>query len=152
MAMIRACDAVVANMAPFRGPGMDGGTAYEMGVAAALGKLVVGYTPEPNSYVERVRRLHSCREHPDGLRDADGYLVEDFGVWAADNLMMAWGVDALFSDPAAAIRHVVDRLRGHRVANDKATAESCGVHAAVEERRGPSDVQAPPDRHADRSP
>ena len=31
MAMIRRCDAVVANMTPFRGPSMDPGTAYEMG-------------------------------------------------------------------------------------------------------------------------
>ena len=28
---IEDCSAVIANMTPFRGPGMDGGTAFEIG-------------------------------------------------------------------------------------------------------------------------
>ena len=30
---IDQCSAVIANMTPFRGPGMDGGTAFEIGYA-----------------------------------------------------------------------------------------------------------------------
>ena len=38
--------AVMANMVKFRGPGMDGGTAYEMGYMTAQGKVIIGYYDE----------------------------------------------------------------------------------------------------------
>ena len=106
MALIRSCDAVVANMTPFRGPSMDPGTAFEMGAAAALGKLVVGYTADPRSYVERVSAFLQTSDTDGTLRDPDGMAVEDFGVKLVDNLMMARGMDALFSTVEAAIAHV----------------------------------------------
>jgi len=89
-AMIAGCDAVVANMRPFRGPGMDGGTAYEIGYARALGKLVIGYTPDQRDYAERVGECMPLLRGTDGmLRDRDGQSVEEFGL--VDNLMMADG-------------------------------------------------------------
>ncbi len=112
MAMIRSCDAVVANMTPFRGPSMDPGAAYEMGAASALGKLVVGYTADQRSYVERVCAVMRVRRATDGaLRDPDGMSVEEFGLPLADNLMMARGVDAMFATAAEAIAFVAARLR-----------------------------------------
>ncbi len=115
MAMIRRCDAVVANMTPFRGPSMDPGTAYEMGAAAALGKLVVGYTTDPRPYAERVAAAMPVERAPDGaLRDGHGMAVEQFAVPLADNLMMACGVAALFDDARAAIGHAAARLRTGR--------------------------------------
>ncbi len=42
--LIRSCDFVIANITPFRGPSADVGTAYEMGFAHALGKVVFAYT------------------------------------------------------------------------------------------------------------
>ena len=115
MAMIRRCDAVVANMTPFRGPSMDPGTAYEMGAAAALGKLVVGYTTDPRPYAERVAAALPVLRAPDGaLRDGHGMAVEQFAVPLADNLMMACGVAALFDDAGAAIGYAADRLRTGR--------------------------------------
>lgn len=112
MAMIGACDAVVANMRPFRGPSMDPGTAYEMGVGAALGKLVVGYGAGPGSYVERVIAACGAAQDPDGvIRDRDGCSVEAFGMPLVDNLMMARGVAGQFIDLEQALAFVVERLR-----------------------------------------
>ncbi len=112
MAMIRDCDALVANMTPFRGPSMDPGTAYEMGAAAALAKPVVGYTADRRSYVERVSSVMQVRRSADGaLRDPDGMSVEEFGAPLVDNLMMAHGVAALFATAAEAIGFVAATLR-----------------------------------------
>ncbi|NPD69075.1 nucleoside 2-deoxyribosyltransferase [Lichenicola cladoniae] len=108
MELIRQCDAVIADMVPFRGPSMDPGTAYEMGVGAALGKLVVGYTSDPRSYVERVGAYTRVTRSAGKLWDSDGMQVEDFGL--ADNLMMAKGVEGIFATAAEAIAHAVARL------------------------------------------
>ena len=88
--MIRRADAVLANLDPFRGPEVDSGTAFEVGFASALGKIVVGYVSSPESLRQRVERLHGAiAYYPEaGLwRDRDGNLVEDFGH--AVNLMLA---------------------------------------------------------------
>ncbi len=115
MAMIRRCDALVANMTPFRGPSMDPGTAYEMGAAAALGRLVVGYTADPRPYAERLAAAMPVARAADGaLRDADGMAVEQFAMPLADNLMMACGVAALFDNAVDAIGFAAARLRAGR--------------------------------------
>lgn len=107
MDSLRACDVVVANMTPFRGPSMDAGTAYEMGVASALGKPVIGYTLDSRPYVERVAAMPGTEIGPDGrLYDGNRMSVEDFGVPLVDNLMMARGVVAMFSNVADAIDYV----------------------------------------------
>ena len=112
MAMIRCCDAVVANMTPFRGPSMDPGAAYEMGAASALAKLVVGYTADRRPYVDRVSAFMKVHRTADGvLRDQDAMSVEEFGLPLVDNLMMAHGVDAMFETAAEAIAFVAARLR-----------------------------------------
>ena len=88
--MIRRADAVLANLEPFRGPEVDSGTAFEVGFAVALGKLVVGHVAIPESLRQRVARLYGeVAYHPaSGVwRDRDGQLVEDFGH--AVNLMLA---------------------------------------------------------------
>ncbi len=112
MAMIRSCDAVIANMTPFRGPSMDPGTAYEMGAAAALGKPVVGYTSDARSYVERVSAAMRIERTPDGrLRDPDGLSVEEFEAPLVDNLMMAHGVAGVFPGAAEAVAFAVGLLK-----------------------------------------
>lgn len=107
MGLIRSCDAVVADMTPFRGPGMDGGTAYEMGVAAALGKPVVGYTSDPRSYTDRVRAFTPCTQFGETTWDSNRLLVESFAEPLTDNLMMAKGVLKVFPTDVLAIKHVV---------------------------------------------
>lgn len=109
MDLIASCDGIVANMSPFRGPSMDVGTAYEMGVGAALGKIVVGYTNDTRDYCTRVIGYGSARPHRDGgWRDGDGMAIEDFGL--ADNLMMACGTAAILTSVEAAIAYAARKL------------------------------------------
>src|SRR6202035_2747942 len=37
-AMMQSADAIIANLTPFRGPGADAGTVYELGYMAGHGK------------------------------------------------------------------------------------------------------------------
>ena len=90
---MRSCDAIVANMTPFRGPGMDGGTAFEMGFMRALGRPVLGYTNVASPYLVSVRAAYGegLRLLADGsLEDPAGNAVEDFAL--PENLMMAGAV------------------------------------------------------------
>lgn len=83
-AHIRSCDAVLANLTPFRGVSADAGTVYEVGFARALGRVVVGYSNDPRSYERR------C-----AAEATDALTVEAFGL--AENLMIACGIEALFA-------------------------------------------------------
>jgi len=80
MTMVRSCDAVLANLSNFRGAEPDSGTAFEMGVAVALGKPVWAYFNEKAPLREQIATdsLGLCSE---------GYFVEDFGL--PKNLMLA---------------------------------------------------------------
>lgn len=87
--LIKSCDAVVANVTPFRGPHLDAGTAFEIGYAAAFRKPIFVYrnSTELPLLINRIW----CEEQDDGSwRDAKGDLVEDFGLF--DNLMIACAV------------------------------------------------------------
>ena len=90
-AMMDAADAIIANLTPFRGPGADPGTAYELGYMAARGKFCLGYSNDPTIYAERVRLLTERRSQDGRLVDAEGLTVEDFGL--SDNLMMIHALD-----------------------------------------------------------
>jgi nucleoside 2-deoxyribosyltransferase len=89
IAAIDDSDAMIANMAPFRGPGLDGGTAFEMGYAAAIGIPIYAYTNDPRTYLGRARSLGLvARVDEDGRsRDEGDMEIEDFGL--VDNLMLA---------------------------------------------------------------
>jgi nucleoside 2-deoxyribosyltransferase len=95
VAMIRACDAVVANIAAFRGPNMDPGTAWEIGYAEALGKPVVLWSETPD--------LLNTRSGG-GSVDADGWMIEDFGL--AENLMIAVNDGGVAREFSAALERV----------------------------------------------
>lgn len=83
--IIQGCDALVADITPFRGPGMDPATAFEMGAMAALGKPVVAYTLDATPYAERMARFHAeldetlTRVGPRLVNPA-GAVIEDFGL------------------------------------------------------------------------
>lgn len=90
--LMRSADALIANMSPFRGPGMDGGTAYEMGFMRGLGKPIFGYTTDLRDYFPRACAFGPTQTRRKGfaagaLEDAQRWLIEDFAL--ADNLMMA---------------------------------------------------------------
>ena len=91
-AMMEEADAIIANLTPFRGAGADPGTTYELGYMAGRGKLCLGYSNDPSSYSDRVRRSRTGVRSLDGsLVDRDGLTVEDFGL--SDNLMMIHALD-----------------------------------------------------------
>jgi nucleoside 2-deoxyribosyltransferase len=106
--LIGQCDALVANMAPFRGPSMDCGTAYEMGLAKGLGKLVVAWSADQRRYSGKVRLSTQLTKDGDWFRDEQGMLVRDFGL--RDNLMMVKGAAAVFDSFEEAVAFVVRRL------------------------------------------
>ena len=85
-AMMDSADAIIANLTPFRGPGADAGTVYELGYMAGCGRLCLGYSNDPSAYADRARRFTAVRSEHGRLIDADGLTVEDFGQ--SDNLMM----------------------------------------------------------------
>ena len=90
-AMMDRADAVIANLTPFRSPGADAGTVYELGYMAACGKFCLGYSNDPAVYADRVRRTTKVTAQADGLIDTDGLTVEDFNH--NDNLMMIHALD-----------------------------------------------------------
>ena len=87
-AHIRSCDALIANLTPFRGPSADVGTVFELGFMRALGRPVFGWTNTAAPFDERTRAAFAA---PDG-RDMEGLAIEAFGC--ADNLMIDGAVRA----------------------------------------------------------
>ncbi|MFA5950770.1 MAG: nucleoside 2-deoxyribosyltransferase [Hyphomicrobium sp.] len=88
---MRSSDAVIANMTPFRGVGMDGGTAFEMGYMRALDRPVLGYSNVVRPFSERSERYYALGHHLGVDPYTAGTSIERFGM--ADNLMMAGAVD-----------------------------------------------------------
>lgn len=93
--LIRGCDAVVANISPFRGPNMDPGTAWEIGFAQALGRPVMLWSETPLLLAER--------SGGDKV-DAQGWMIENFGL--AENLMIAVNPQGVAPDFATALQRV----------------------------------------------
>jgi nucleoside 2-deoxyribosyltransferase len=87
VALMRTADAVIANLTPFRGPGCDPGTAFEVGFMHALGKPVFAYANTAQGHAARVAAFCETTRRADGrLIDAEGLEVENFGL--VDNLML----------------------------------------------------------------
>ncbi len=108
IAMIRTADAVIANLTPFRGPGADAGTVFEVGFAVALGKTVLGYRNVVGSYLDRVRIWNGAdfdRDAEGRPLDRDGLMVEDFGF--GDNLMIDAAI-TVFEHEAAPAASLTD--------------------------------------------
>jgi nucleoside 2-deoxyribosyltransferase len=92
--LINSCDAILANISPFRGPSVDAGTAFEIGYGLAKGLVVVCYTSQKNLYKDRVI--------PDEL------IIEDFGM--IDNLMIHCSARKIFSNSSKAIKYLSEIL------------------------------------------
>ena len=85
LANLRASDAVIANLTPWRGPGCDPATAFEVGFASALGKPVLAYlNVEDEADAEYRARVEAwLGGTPDAAgvwRDPDGSAVEDLDL------------------------------------------------------------------------
>ena len=111
--LMNQADCIIANMTPFRGAGMDQGTAFEMGYMAAQQKPVWGYTLSKKNYATRINQ-------PSPGQDENGHIVEQFDM--SDNLMMVGsttpkgGVMQLLGDDLDdeshlnAFRHVLEAI------------------------------------------
>jgi len=121
-AMMEEASAIIANLTPFRGAGADAGTAYELGHMAARKKLCLGYSNDPAVYADRVRRFTTVTSRDGRLIDADGVMIEDFGL--NDNLMMIHALD-LYGCPL-----VTPRQRPDDIWHDLTAFEMC-VRAAA---------------------
>lgn len=111
-ALLLRCDAVLANLAPFRSTmEPDSGTVFEVGFAVALKKPVVGLLPDRSRLEDRIRL--SCGRTLDerGLPfdDKYGLLIEEFGLPL--NLMLACSVP-LCTSVDEALDVLAERLRG----------------------------------------
>ncbi len=91
--MIDKCEAIVANLTPFRGPSADAGTIFEIGYALGTGKPVFAYINVLADYRSRVIDSHGpLVVTKDDEWGADGMAVENFGL--RDNLMIAQSIAA----------------------------------------------------------
>jgi nucleoside 2-deoxyribosyltransferase len=108
-ALIDSCQALLANITPFRGPSADVGTAWEIGYACGQGKAVAAYSMDTSVYREKVFR-DGWSAAPLETHDKDGNEIENFGK--IDNLMITQSVIAIcptFEEAAAALRGFFDR-------------------------------------------
>lgn len=84
--MMEACDAVIANLTPFRGASADSGTLVELGWFLGQGRPVFGYSNTATPFADRSRE--QVRAVPDPL---PGLMVEGFAL--PDNLMIPGAVE-----------------------------------------------------------
>ncbi|GET88843.1 hypothetical protein, conserved [Leishmania tarentolae] len=92
--MIQKCDAIIADLSPFRSKEPDCGTAFELGYAAALGKPLLTFSTDNRPMVEKY-----------GGEMSDGLSVENFGL--PFNLMLYDGTE-VFDSFEAAFSYFVD--------------------------------------------
>ncbi len=84
---ILGCDALIANLTPFRGPSADAGTVFEIGYMRALGRPVFGWSNDPADFLTRSTEFTGATTDAAGeRRDGEGMLLEAFGMH--DNLMI----------------------------------------------------------------
>jgi len=79
--LMDSCDAIIANLTPFRGISADPGTVYEVGYMTGQGKPAFGFTLDSRPYRERV--IAAGQADP-------GHTIEDFDL--SDNLMIEGGI------------------------------------------------------------
>ena len=88
--LMLACDAILANLTPFRGPSADAGTVFEVGFFAALAKPIFAYSSDSRTFAERTRAMLGLASHAEA--DAEGRAIESFDL--PDNLMLPGAVRA----------------------------------------------------------
>ena len=107
------CDAVVANLQPFRGLWADTGTCVEIGIAAGLDTPVFTYGADTRAYPQKLEDGGQVLAYDeDGLlRDHEGILVENLGQ--PENSMIH-GLSEDFTTCEQALDAVANRLKTTR--------------------------------------
>ncbi len=94
-ALMDASDGIIANLTPFRGPGADAGTCYEVGYMCAQGKAAFAYSNDPRNYFDRVSDIHGGNLQADAdankIFDPHDLAVENFDM--PENLMLVGGIE-----------------------------------------------------------
>jgi nucleoside 2-deoxyribosyltransferase len=81
LAMMAACDIIIANLTPFRGASADSGTLVEVGWFLGCGRPIFGYSNCATLFTDRSLR------HVEAMPDPHpGLVVHGFGL--PDNLMI----------------------------------------------------------------
>jgi nucleoside 2-deoxyribosyltransferase len=110
--LIRECDALLANLMPFRNAlEPDSGTVFELGMAVALGKPVAAVVPAlALSYEAKVIEHCGVARDARGLAwdKSFGFMIEEFGQPL--NLMLSRST-RLFARCEDAITHLAAVLR-----------------------------------------
>jgi nucleoside 2-deoxyribosyltransferase len=125
-AHLRAADALIANLTPFRGPSADVGTVFELGFMRALGRPVFGWSTGHADFSARTRAFlgDAAARAADGVwRDGEGMALESFGC--LDNLMIDGAVVA-----SGGVLEVAE-LSGENRWTDLAAFERCVRRAAA---------------------
>ena len=98
MKLIESCDAVIANLNPFRGDEPDSGTVFECAYAYAKGKPVFAYTSRKSTMeISRLSNMVNGK-----WVDTEGQTIENFGkpvnLMLSESIKVVTGdfVDALF--------------------------------------------------------
>lgn len=90
VALMDGCNAIVANLTPFRGIGADPGTCFELGYMTARGARIAAYSNDPRGHFERLQTgFYGGAARPDRTgehRGPDGLSLENFDMF--DNLML----------------------------------------------------------------
>jgi len=86
VAMMEACDIIIANLTPFRGASADAGTLVELGWFLGAGKKVFGYSNSATGFLARSQAQVAAAG--DAL---PGLALEGFGL--PDNLMVPGAVE-----------------------------------------------------------
>lgn len=79
--LMDSCDAIIANLTPFRGISADPGTVFEVGYMIGQGKRAIGFTLDNRYYRERAGGTSL---------DELSHAIEDFEM--SDNLMIEGGI------------------------------------------------------------
>ena len=91
--IMKSCDAICANLTPFRGVSADAGTCWELGHFVGAGKPAVAYTNDARTYEQRVPASMMAATVATPPLDVWGMKVDMQGE--ADNCMMTRCVTCL---------------------------------------------------------
>ena len=109
---IKSCDAVIADLNPFRGEiEPDCGTAFECGFAAALGKPIIAIVEDQRTLVQKMQDSSlGCIKENGAYRSDEGDLIEDYGYPL--NLMLFQANGKIVTSLDEAIRYFALRYQG----------------------------------------
>ncbi|HTJ64962.1 MAG TPA: nucleoside 2-deoxyribosyltransferase [Alphaproteobacteria bacterium] len=129
-ALMLECHAGIANLTPFRAPGMDVGTAYEVGFMRGHGKPVFGYTNSHLSFFQRVRKFNGDRLNKRPRRYPEFRFEDDLKMGVeqfefAENLM----IESAISESRAPIVRRKTKRSGRYT--DLSAFEECVKQAAA---------------------